>query len=185
VSADLTNADWEETLDRQLRGRSVYGLVHAAWPGAHQGSLLDVKPGVVAGQLEFGSLVTIRLARFLKSRAGDTGRLIVIGTTAATLKPVVNLSAYSLGKAALEHTVRLLAPELARKNITANVVAPSFVPTGMNAAKANKVILSETAKVPLGRLCLPEDVTRTVEHLLSPGASFLTGQLLPLTGGQL
>ena len=95
------------------------------------------------------------------------------------------MSAYSLGKAALEHTVRLLAPELARSDITINLVAPSFVPIGMNNAKTNKVKLTEAAKVPMGRLCSPEDVSRAVEFLLSSGAAFVTGQMLPLTGGEL
>jgi 3-oxoacyl-[acyl-carrier protein] reductase len=95
------------------------------------------------------------------------------------------MAAYSLGKAALEHAVRLLAPELARANITINTVAPSFVPVGMNSAKTSRAILAETAKAPLGRLCAPEDVARAVDFLLSPGAAFITGQTLPLTGGQL
>ena len=111
--------------------------------------------------------------------------MVVLGTTAATLKPVLNMSAYSLGKAALEHTICLLAPELARSEITINVVAPSFTPVGMNSAKTSRAILAETAKVPLGRLCASDDVSSAVEFFLSPGAAFVTGQILPLTGGQL
>ena len=185
VSADLASGDWEEALDRQLRGRRIYALVHAAWPGAPQGGLLDLEPDVVARQVEFGSLVTIRIARFLKARAENSARLVVLGSTYATLKPALNLSAYSLGKATLEHTVRLLAPELARNGITVNSIAPSFVPVGMNNAVTQRAILMEAAKVPLGKLCSPEDVATAVEFFLSPGASFITGQLLPLTGGQL
>jgi 3-oxoacyl-[acyl-carrier protein] reductase len=110
---------------------------------------------------------------------------VILGTTAATLKPVLNMSAYSLGKATLEHTVRLLAPELARSQITINLVAPSFVPVGMNSEKTNRVVLTETAKVPIGKLCAPQDVADAVEFFLSGGAGFITGQMLPLTGGQL
>ena len=183
IAADLMAAGWEEIVERGLRGRQLYGLVHAAWPAGPQGSLLEVESDAVRMQLEFGSMVTLRLAQFL--RRSGASRLVILGTTAATLKPVLNMSAYSLGKAALEHTVRLLAPELARANITINLVAPSFVPVGMNSAKTNRVILTETAKVPMGKLCSAEDVARTVEFFLSPGAAFITGQLLPLTGGQL
>ena len=184
--ADLASSNWEAVVEHQLRGRRVYGLVHAAWPPGPPGSLLDVESEAVRSQLEFGGVVTIRVARFLRSQAGESGaRLVVLGTTAGTIKPVLNMAAYSLGKAALEHAVRLLAPELARSNITINVVAPSFVPVGMNLAKTNQVILKEMAKVPLGKLCSPDDVARTVEFFLSPGAAFITGQILPLTGGQL
>ena len=186
IEADLATNDWEAEAERQLHGSRLYGLVHAAWPSAPQGSLLETDIEAVRAQMEFGGAGTIRVARFLRSHAASGGaRIVVLGTTAATVKPVLNTAAYSLGKAALEHTVRLLAPELARGGITINTIAPSFVPAGMNSAKTSRVILTETAKVPLGKLCAPEDVARTVAFFLSSGAAFITGQTLPLTGGQL
>jgi 3-oxoacyl-[acyl-carrier protein] reductase len=186
ITADLSADDWELAAERQLGGRRLYALVHAAWPAGPQGGLLEVELEAVRAQLEFGGPGIIKIARFLRSRAAAGGaRLVVIGSTAATVKPVLNMAAYSLGKAALEHAVRLLAPELARSNITINTIAPSLIPAGMNAAKTARVILAETAKVPLGKLCSAEDVARSVEFFLSPGAAFITGQTLPLTGGQL
>jgi 3-oxoacyl-[acyl-carrier protein] reductase len=185
VSADIGSGGWEEQVSRALRGRIIRGLVHTAWPTGPQGSLLDVDPEAVGAQVRFGSEVTIRLARFLRAHSDGGSRMVVLGTTAGTLKPVVSMSAYSLGKATLEHTIRLLAPELARSNITINLVSPSFVPVGMNNSKTARVVLTETAKVPLGRLCDPTDVAGAVGFLLSPQAGFITGQNLPLTGGQL
>ncbi len=185
VAADLLSGDWEQVMERHVRGRRLHGVVHAAWPAGPQGSLLDVETDAVRTQVEFGSVTTIRIARFLRSLSGPSGRLVILGTTAASIKPVVSMSAYSLGKATLEHTVRLLAPELARGNITINLVAPSFVPVGINSAKTQRVILAETAKVPLGKLCSPEDVAGAVAFFLSENAAFVTGQILPLTGGQL
>jgi 3-oxoacyl-[acyl-carrier protein] reductase len=186
LNADLSASDWETEVARRLHGRRLHGLVHAAWPPGPQGGLLEAEIEAVRAQLEFGGAGTIRLARFLRSHAASAGaRLVVLSTTAATLKPVLNMAAYSLGKAALEHTVRLLAPELARSNITINAIAPSFVPAGMNSAKTGRVVLTETAKVPLGRLCSPEDVAGATAFFLSPDAAFVTGQMLALTGGQL
>ena len=185
VAADLTAADWEERILHHLGGRKLHGLIHAAWPGAPKGGLLDEDVEVVRTQVDFGGLGTVRVARFLRAAADGRARLVVLGSTAGTLKPVLNMAAYSLGKAVLEHVVRLLAPELARAEITINLVAPALVPAGMNAAKTAGALLAESAKVPLGRLCSPDDVARAVEFFLSPGAAFITGQCLPLTGGQL
>jgi NAD(P)-dependent dehydrogenase (short-subunit alcohol dehydrogenase family) len=185
LACDLEQSGWEVSLDGAVAGESVYGIVHAAWPGAPKGGLLDTEPGVIFRQVQFGSSVTIGLANWLGRHAKGEGRLVALSSTAASVKPVVGLSAYSLGKSTLEHTIRLLAPELARKNITVNAVLPSFMPVGMNRTSTNRAILTESAKVPIGRLCSPQDVVAAVRYLLSREASFVTGQILPLTGGQL
>src|SRR5262249_47792134 len=100
-------------------------------------------------------------------------------------KPAFNLAAYSLGKGVLEDTVRLLAPEMARKQVTVNAVCPSFLAVGINGRADERQQKMETARVPLGRLCTPADVAAAVEYLLSPGAAFVSGQVLGLSGGQL
>jgi NAD(P)-dependent dehydrogenase (short-subunit alcohol dehydrogenase family)/acyl dehydratase len=185
LNADLEDPDWETTLDAAVPAGPVYGVVHGGWPGAPKGSLLDTDPSIIARQVEFGSLVTIRLARWLIRRASKEARFIAVSTTAASVKPVVGLSAYSLGKATLEHTVKLLAPELARHGITINAIQPSLMPLGMNSTLTQRAVLGETAKVPAGRLCTPPDVAATVKYLLSRESSFVTGQVFALTGGQL
>ncbi len=58
------------------------------------------------------------------------------------------------------------------------------MPQGMNSAKTRHAILTETAKVPLGRLCTPDDIASSIEYLLSEHGGFIAGQILPLTGGQ-
>jgi acyl dehydratase len=115
----------------------------------------------------------------------NTGTLRVSVVDAERAKPLDGLSAYSLVKATLEHTVRLLAPEPARKGITMNAVLPSFMPTGMNSTATKKAVLGETARVPAGRLSTPLDVAAAVKYLLSRESSFVAGQMFPLTGGQL
>ena len=82
-------------------------------------------------------------------------------------------------------SVRLLAPELARKQITINAICPGFVPVGINQQVNSRQQKLELARVPLGRLCQPADVVQAVRYLLSPAASFVSGQMLGLTGGQL
>ncbi len=186
VEADLRSPGWEQQLETVLQGKQLYGIVHAAWPGAPHGSLLQSDDEVIEQQLTFGASRTIGLARFLTSH-GDAkgGRLIVLGSIYATHKPLITLASYSLGKATVEHTVRLLAPELARKKITVNVVSPSFVATGMNKQTGDKQRMKEVAMVPMGRLCQEEDVNGMVRYLLSPESSFVSGQIISLSGAQL
>jgi NAD(P)-dependent dehydrogenase (short-subunit alcohol dehydrogenase family)/acyl dehydratase len=186
VRADLTSSGWEDDVAPLLGDRTLYGVVQAAWPGLPHGGLLEVDNDVLRQQLDFGTMHAIRLARFLYSHAGPQGgRFVALGSIAGSQKPNLNLAAYSLGKGALEMSVRLLAPELARKQVTANAICPSFVPAGMNRQAGDRQLKLEAARVPLGRLCTLEDITGAVRYLLSPAAGFISGQVLGLTGAQL
>jgi NAD(P)-dependent dehydrogenase (short-subunit alcohol dehydrogenase family)/acyl dehydratase len=185
IACDLESADWEGQASLALGGRRVYGVVHTAWPGVPRGGLLELELSAIQRQLDFGGTVTVRLARWLLGHLAGAGRLVLLGSTAGTAHPELGLAGYSLGKATLEHTLRLLAPELARRAVTINGILPSYMPLGMNANKTERATLLEASRVPFGRLCTIEDVAACAEYLLSPAAEFVTGQLLPLTGGRL
>lgn len=186
VRADLADPAFADVLGAALAGRKLYGVVHAAWPGAPRGGLLQVAEETLDQQLQFGTKFLIRIANALASHVSpEGGRLVAIGTTAATNKPKISMSAYSLGKAAMEHTVRLLAPELARKRITINAINPSLVAEGINKTISDRAQLKEAALVPMSRLCQPADVLAGVRYLLGDGSAYFSGQLVQLTGAQL
>ena len=186
VKADLADPGWEEKVAGVLGDRPLYGVVHAAWPGAPHGGLLQCPDDLLERQVAFGGAHLVRLARLLFSHVGDEGgRLVALGSIVGSAKPVLTMAAYSLGKATLEHTVRLLAPEMARKKVTVNAVCPSFVAVGINKQADERQQKLEASRVPLGRLCTAADVGGAVDYLLSPAASFVSGQGLGLSGGQL
>jgi NAD(P)-dependent dehydrogenase (short-subunit alcohol dehydrogenase family)/acyl dehydratase len=186
VRASLSQHDWPDRVKAALGPRHLYGAVHAAWPSAPHGGLLQADDEVIQEQVLFGSSRTVALARFLNSHTSPGGgRLIALGSVVGSHKPTIALGAYSLGKAALETTIKLLAPELARKQITINAVCPSFVPVGINKQANERQRRLQTAMVPMSRLCEPDDIIAAVAYLLSPAASFVSGQILNLTGGQL
>lgn len=186
VPMDMAAANFADELSSVIGDRQLYGLVHAAWPGAPRGSLLQADDDVINQQIAFGTTVTVRLARVLFDHApADGGRFVAIGSTAGSFKPYLPLGVYSLAKACLENTIRLLAPELARKKVTINAVCPSFMSVGINKQANQRQIMIETANVPLGRLCSVADVSATIDYLLSSDAAFVSGQTIMLTGGQL
>jgi NAD(P)-dependent dehydrogenase (short-subunit alcohol dehydrogenase family)/acyl dehydratase len=188
VPADLGSPDWARAVEAVLGDATapVYGIVHAAWPGAPRGGLLDASEESVQHQVQFGTTYTVRLARFLFGRVGpDGGRFIVVGSIFGNRQPSLSVAAYSLGKATLESTIRLLAPELARRRITANAVCPGVLPVGMNKHQNERWHALKAARVPLGRLCEPDDVISLVGFLLSPGGAFISGEAITVSGGEL
>ena len=91
--------------------------------------------------------------------------------------------AYSATKAGLRGFTRALAKELGPSGITVNCIEPGVIDTEMNAALDEETRASLADETPLGRLGTSADVASAVEFLTSPGAVFITGQILGVDGG--
>ncbi len=90
---------------------------------------------------------------------------------------------YSSSKGAVEAFTRVLALEVAPKNITVNAIAPGMIETDMSdlvRGLANKQIL---AQIPVSRYGKPEDVADSVLFLASDKADYITGQVIRVDGG--
>lgn len=90
---------------------------------------------------------------------------------------------YSTSKAALIGFTKALAKELGPSGITVNAIAPGLINTDMNASLGADVIAEIADETPLMRVGEPEDVARCALFLASDGASFVTGDVLNVSGG--
>ena len=92
-------------------------------------------------------------------------------------------ASYCAAKAGLLGFTKSLAREVASRQITVNAVAPGFIDTDMTRAIAAPAREKMTDMIPLGRLGTPDDVAAGVLFLLGPGASYITGEVLNISGG--
>ena len=91
--------------------------------------------------------------------------------------------AYSAAKAAVIGMTKALAKELGPSGITVNCVSPGVINTEMNASLGPEDLAVLAVETPLGTIGEPEDVAEALWYLASPGAKFVTGQVLATNGG--
>lgn len=90
---------------------------------------------------------------------------------------------YCASKAGLVGLTKSVARELARRNVTANAIAPGFIVTDMTDTLSDKVKDELQSQIPLARLGEAEDIAHAVAFLASDQAGYITGQVLGVNGG--
>jgi 3-oxoacyl-[acyl-carrier protein] reductase len=120
----------------------------------------------------------------VKAMGDQGGSIINISSVVATMPPP-NSSVYSATKGAVDTLTKALASELGPKRILVNAISPGATESeGFFAmeghADAVKWFVSAT---PLGRMGKPEDIAKVVAFLASPDAAWITGQVIPVSGG--
>jgi NAD(P)-dependent dehydrogenase (short-subunit alcohol dehydrogenase family) len=141
-----------------------------------------------------GAYLTTRAALPSIRRAGS-GRVISIASTAG-LTGYAYVSAYCAAKHGVIGLTRSLALELAATDVTVNAVCPGFTDTPLLDG-AIETITAKTGRTredaragltrtnPQGRLVSPDEVANAVLWLAGPGASAITGQAIPVAGGEI
>lgn len=176
---------------------AVEALVPSAEEAMGKLDILVANAGVTRDNLfvqlrdeDWDEVVAVNLtATFRLSRAAVRGmmrrrfgRVIAItSVVGATGNPgQVN---YVATKSGLTGLIKSVAQEYARRNVTANCVAPGFVATPMTDKLNEKQRETILSRVPAGRLGTPDEVAAAVVYLASDEAAYVTGQTLHVNGG--
>lgn len=111
-----------------------------------------------------------------------SGRIINIASVVGVIGNFGQAN-YVTSKAGIIGLTKTTAKELAPRGVTVNAVAPGFIETDMTAVLSEKAREAMLSLVPLKRPGQPEDVADAVAFLASDKASYLTGQVLHVSGG--
>ena len=162
-------------LDILVNNAGVYEFLPLAGVGEeHFDRLFDIN---VKGLL----FATQEAARIF----GDRGGSIINISSVVSLSPFPNAAVYSATKAAVDAITKSLAAELGPQHILVNSVLPGATETeGFQAMpQAGDFRSTIVPQTPLGRMGQPQDIANVVAFLASNDAGWITGQLIPVSGG--
>ncbi len=116
---------------------------------------------------------------------GENGGAVINISSIASLSAVPTSSVYSATKAAVDSFTRTLAAELGPRGIRVNSVLPGPVETEGTQAMEGFEQLRDTfvPQTPLGRIGQPRDIATAVSFLASEDSGWITGQVIPVSGG--
>jgi 3-oxoacyl-(acyl-carrier-protein) reductase len=185
VKCDVTNADEVEAAFKEIEAENGPVEVLVANAGINDDTLLlrmsdEQFTRVVDANLT-GSFRVAKIASkgMLRKRFG---RIVFISSVVG-LQGSAGQVNYAASKAGLVGMARSIARELGTRNITANVVAPGFIPTDMTDALPEEVRAAALKQIPAGRYGKPEEIAAAVTFLASDAAGYVNGAVLPVDGG--
>jgi NAD(P)-dependent dehydrogenase (short-subunit alcohol dehydrogenase family) len=185
LQADLGDIDSVQQLAKAVFAQSTEGLdgiIHNAGIAPRM-PFAAVTPSVLDELYAINIRAPFLLTQLLNGHLNENASIVFLSSV-ATRQQFEGLSAYAMTKAAIEALVVQIANEMGARGIRVNAIAPGAVSTDMNpslqtAAGAEAAIGRQALK----RIALAEDVADAIAMLLSHDARWITGTVLPVSGG--
>jgi NAD(P)-dependent dehydrogenase (short-subunit alcohol dehydrogenase family) len=128
---------------------------------------------------------TFRMTRAMLKKMQPRGRgAIVNNASVLGWRAQREQAHYAAAKAGVIGLAKGLARELLPSDITVNCIAPSMAMTDLLDGMSAEYIAYKKSRIPMGRLCTPEEIANVAAFIASPACSFTTGQVFDVTGGR-
>lgn len=185
IAADVSKFDQCEAMVKQVKTDfgSIDALVNNA--GITKDTLLarmkeeDYDAVIAVNQKSVYNMLKHTCSVMMKQRHG---RIVNVSSVAGLYGNPGQVN-YSASKAAVIGMTKTIAKEFGSRNITCNAVAPGFIHTPMTDVLPEELKTKMLGAVALGRYGEPEEIASVVSFLVSDDASYVTGQVIEISGG--
>lgn len=187
MTCDVADApSVEQTVQRVLeKCGKIDVLVNNAgltWGAPAENMPLDRWQQVIDANITGTFLMSQVVGRHMLER--NKGVMVNVASIAGLGGGQLNTVGYNASKAAVINLTRALAVEWGSHNIRINCIAPGMFPTRMTEAIIAREEAIYSATTPMGRIGHSGEIAPTVLFLASEGASYITGQVIPIDGGR-
>ena len=190
VQADISSAKEVERLFKttEIELGALSALVNNAGISGPRSKLIDLNISEIKHIFEVNLLGYFYCAkeaikRMSRSSGGQGGAIVNISSQAAKFGGN-GLTPYAASKAAINNFTLSLSREVALEGIRVNAVSPGIIETDQHDFSNEAVLNNIKKEIPVGRLGTPQEVANAILWLLSDKAAYVTGALLPVTGGR-
>jgi 3-oxoacyl-[acyl-carrier protein] reductase len=193
LAVDVTDPASIDAVVARADGKvDVLAYVAGGVLGQRPKPLEEVQPEEFAGIVDVnlkGCFLFVRAVAPAMKKAG-TGRIVTISSRAGLATSLTGIQAYASAKHGQVGLVKQLAQELGPFGITVNSVAPGFMATSPDYERQWQSYSEEfrrtfSDRIAMRRMGTPDDIADAVLFLASDRASWITGQILPVTGSPL